>query len=167
MTSPVATKAASAEMLVGTWEYSEPAVYVTSSNLLYKAVGNTTADKLEKLLGRYIEKGDITKSNTYITFHANGTFERSLAGRTAKGVWMMSGDKLLLAVKNVQTASLTTHVESGQVMILTDARKIIDTMRGLGTLDDSNTVKAIEKLSKALKGIEGGFLLTKKKGNTL
>ncbi len=154
-------KAANADMLVGTWEYSEPAVYVTSKNLLYKAIGNVTADKLEGLLGQYIKKGDITSENTSITFNANGTFERTLAGKTARGVWMMSGDKLLLAVKNVQTASLTTHVEDGNVMILADASKIIEVMRSLGTLDEK-TSKALGKLSKALNGVEGGFLLSKK-----
>lgn len=158
-----AVKAANAEMMIGTWEYSEPAVYVTSNNLMYKTVGSVACDKLESFLGHYIKKGNITSRNTYITFNANGTFVRSLAGRKAKGVWMMSGDKLLLAIKNVQTASLTTHVEGDRVMILTEAAKIINTMRALGTLDDTNTMKTIEKLSKTLKGVEGGFLLNKKK----
>lgn len=158
-----AAKAASAEMMVGTWVYAEPAVLVTSGNLLYKAVGDVTVGTLEKLLGQYIEKGNINQQNTSITFYENGTFVRTMAGQKARGVWMMDGEKLLLAVKNVQTASLTTHVDGDQVLILADAAKIMNVMKAMGTLPDNATVKGLAKLSKSLKGIEGGFALVRKK----
>ena len=44
-------KVASAEMMVGKWQYVEPAVYATKGNLLFKLAGNTVADELEKVLG--------------------------------------------------------------------------------------------------------------------
>lgn len=155
-------KAATAETLVGTWKYVEPAVLVTSGNLLMKAAGNATAGRLEKLLTEYIEKTEISPENTFITFHEDGTFERSVADRKAKGVWMVNGEKLLLAIQNVQTASLTTHLEDGQLTLVIQAARVLQMMQTLGALSDSKATKALVKVSKKLSGIEGGFLFEKK-----
>ena len=47
-------KVATAETIIGTWVYKEPAVLVTSGRLIVKAVGNASAGKLEKLLENYL-----------------------------------------------------------------------------------------------------------------
>lgn len=155
-------KMASSEMLVGTWKYEEPAVYATKGNVLMKLAGNTTASSLEKLLGQYIDKCNITPENTSITFRQNGTFERNVAGHKAHGVWMVSGEKLMLAINNVQTANITTHKEGEKLMLLVDADKILQTMILLGALKDNKTNKALKKVAKSLPGLQGGFLLVKK-----
>ena len=157
-----AAKAASAEMLVGTWTYLEPAVLVTSGRLLTKAVGNVSASSLQKLLGEYFEKCKINPENTTITFREDGTFSRSISGRKAKGVWMTHGEKLLLAVKNVQTASATTHLVRDTLTIVVEASKIMDALKAFGSLQDNTTTKALSKLSKSLSGIQGGFVLVRK-----
>ena len=157
-----AAKAASVEMLVGTWTYLEPAVLVTSGRLLTKAVGNVSASSLQKLLGEYFEKCKINPENTTITFREDGTFSRSISGRKAKGVWMTHGEKLLLAVKNVQTASATTHLVRDTLTIVVEANKIMDALKAFGSLQDNTTTKALSKLSKSLSGIQGGFVLVRK-----
>jgi hypothetical protein len=157
-----AVKAASAEMLVGAWTYLEPAVLVTSGNLLAKAVGNVSASSLEKLLAEYLEKANVRPDNTTFTFREDGTFIRSLSGRKAKGVWMTHGEKLLLAVKNVQTASATTHLVNDTLTMVVEAKKIMDALESFGTLKDNTTTKALSKLSKGLSGIQGGFVLVRK-----
>ena len=155
-------KAASAEMLVGTWTYLEPTVLVTSGRLLTKAVGNVSASSLEKLLTEYFEKANVRPDNTTFTFREDGTFIRSLSGRKAKGVWMTHGEKLLLGVKNVQTASATTHLVNDTLTMVVEAKKIMDALQSFGTLKDNTTTKALSKLSKTLSGIEGGLVLVRK-----
>ena len=157
-----AVKAASAEMLVGTWTYLEPTVLVTSGRLLTKAVGNVSASSLEKLLTEYFEKANVRPDNTTFTFREDGTFIRSLSGRKAKGVWMTHGEKLLLGVKNVQTASATTHLVNDTLTMVVEAEKIMDALQSFGTLKDNTTTKALSKLSKTLSGIEGGLVLVRK-----
>lgn len=157
-----AVKAASAEMLVGTWTYLEPTVLVTSGRLLTKAVGNVSASSLEKLLTEYFEKANVRPDNTTFTFREDGTFIRSLSGRKAKGVWMTHGEKLLLGVKNVQTASATTHFVNDTLTMVVEAKKIMDALQSFGTLKDNTTTKALSKLSKTLSGIEGGLVLVRK-----
>ena len=154
-------KVATAETIIGTWVYKEPAVLVTSGRLIVKAVGNASAGKLEKLLENYFEKASITSENTYLTFRKDGTFERCIAGHKAEGHWML-GDKLLLGIHNVQTAAVTQHLEDGELTLVLPAGRIMSAMVSLGAIHDTTTNNAIVKLSKKLKGIEGGFTMVKK-----
>lgn len=155
-------KKASADALIGTWQYIEPAVYATKGNLLMKLAGNATADKLEKLLQQYIDKSNITPENTTMSFHQNGTFERNIANHKAKGVWMVNGEKLMLAINNVQTADITTHLDEGELMLLVDVDKLLKAMQALGAMKDSKTNKALIKLAKGVPGLQAGLLLVKK-----
>ena len=156
-----AEKVATAETILGTWVYKEPAVLVTSGRIIVKAVGNVSAGKLEKLLEGYFEKANITAENTYLTFRKDGTFERCIAGHKAEGHWML-GDKLLLGIHNVQTAAVTQHLEDGELTLVLPAGRIMSAMVSLGAIHDTTTNNAIVKLSKKLKGIEGGFTMVKK-----
>ena len=155
-------KMATADSLIGTWIYQEPAVYATKGNMLIKMVGNTTVGTFDKLLTKYIEKTDIRPENTSITFHENGTFERVIAGRKAHGVWMVNGEKLMLGVNNVQTADITTHLEDGELMLLVDADKIMNALKLLGALEDTKANKALIKIAKKIPALQGGFSFVKK-----
>ena len=158
-----ASKAASAEQMVGTWTYVEPAVLATSGNLLVKAVGNATAGKLERLLTDYFERANVTPQNTSFTFRVDGTFNRSISGRKAKGVWMVDDDHLRLAIKNVQTADMTTHLVGDTLTLVVEAARIMHALQGVGIISDSKTNNALIKLTKTVSGIQGGFLLVRKK----
>ena len=72
-------KKASADTLIGTWQYVEPAVYATKGNLLLKLAENAVANNLEDFLRQYVEKSNITQENTSFTFHKDGTFDRVIA----------------------------------------------------------------------------------------
>lgn len=156
-----AEKVATAETIIGTWVYKEPAVLTTSGRIIMKAIGSVSAGKLENLLTNYFEKANITSENTYFTFRKDGSFERCVAGHKAEGHWML-GDKLLLGIHNVQTAAVTQHLEDGELTLVVPAGKIMSAMVSLGAIHDTKTNNAIVKLSKKLKGIEGGFTMVKK-----
>ena len=165
MKDAVKVKMATADSLIGTWIYQEPAVYATKGNILTKMVGNTTVGTFDKLLTKYIEKTDIRPENTTITFHENGTFERVIAGRKAHGVWMVNGEKLMLGVNNVQTADITTHLEDGELMLLVDADKIMNALKLLGALEDTKANKTLIKVAKKIPALQGGFLFVRKAGS--
>lgn len=156
-------KSASAEQMVGTWKYVEPAVYATKGNLLFKMVENVAAGQLEKLLAEYIEKCNITSENTHFTFNQNGTFERDVRGYKAQGVWMVNGAKLMLGVNNVQTADITTHQDGDKLMFLIDVDKLMNIMKMLGAMKDNKTNKTLIKLSKNIPGLQAGMSFEKVK----
>ena len=156
------SKAAKAEEMVGTWTFVKPAVLGTSGNLLFKTIGNTYADELASLLDSYFEKAKVTKQNTSFTFHEDGTFSRSLAGRKAKGVWMVGGDKLLLGIKNVQTGNLTTHLEGDTLTMVVEVNKLMKLFKAVGIITDNKVNNTLIKLSKHLNGVQGGLLMARK-----
>jgi len=155
-------KKAEADSLIGTWIYDGPAVYATKGNLLLKLVENTTTKQLEKLLDDYLEKSKITPENTSFTFYDNGTFERDVVGHQAHGVWLMSGERLILGINHVLTADITTHHDKGQLWMLIDVDKLMNIMKVLGAMKDTKTNNALIKLSKKIPGLQAGIKLVKK-----
>lgn len=158
-----AKKSAEAAQMIGTWTFLEPAVMVTSGNLLAKAAGNLVDDKLERMLDEYFERANVTAENTTFTFHKDGTFVRSLAGRKKQGVWMVGGDKLLLGIDNVQTADMTTHMVNDTLTAVVDVSRVMGLLQTVGAMSDSKTNNALIKLAKSLKGVGAGFVLVKEK----
>ena len=155
-------KRVSAEKLIGTWDYKEPAVYATKGNKLIRLVENTTVKQLEKLLDDYMEKSRITKENTSFTFHENGTFDRDVVGHKAHGVWLMNGERLILGINHVMTADITTHQDDGSLMFLIDVDKLMNIMKLMGAMKDNKTNNALIKLSKKIPGLQAGIKLVKK-----
>ena len=163
MTDAFKVKKAEADSLVGTWVYCEPAVYATKGNLLFKMVENAAANQLEKLLATYLEKCHITPKNTMFTFHQNGTFDRDIVGHKAHGVWLVNGDRLILGIKNVMTADITTHQDGDKLMFLIDIDKLMNALKMLGAMNDNKTNKTLIKLTKKIPGLQAGLSLVKKK----
>jgi hypothetical protein len=155
-------KKASADTLIGTWRYKEPAVYATKGNILLKMAENAVANQVEKLLQSYIDKSNITTENTEFTFHPDGRFDRIIAGREAHGVWLVNGEKLVLGIGNVMTADITTHHEGGELMLLIDVDKLLSALKTLGAMKDNKTNKQLIKLTKRIPGLQAGILLVKK-----
>ena len=155
-------KKASADTLIGTWRYKEPAVYATRGNILLKMAENAVANQVEKLLQSYIDKSNITPENTEFTFHGDGKFDRIIAGREAHGVWLVNGEKLVLGIGNVMTADITTHHEDGELMLLIDVDKLLSALKTLGAMKDNKTNKQLIKLTKRIPGLQAGILLVKK-----
>ena len=156
-------KMASADEMVGKWQYVEPAVYATKGNVLFKLVGNTVADQLESLLNDYIEKCHITSENCTFTFRKNGTFVRDVLGRKAQGVWMVGDSKLLLGINNVQTADITTHQDGDKLMFLIDVDRLLNILKVLGAMKDNKTNQTLIKLTKKIPTLQAGFSFQKVK----
>ena len=158
-----AAKSAKAEELVGTWVYLEPAVLATSDRMLSKMAGNAVADKVKNIVDDYFNRANITPENTHFTFNENGTYSRSLAGKDISGTWMTAGEHVLLAVKNVQLVAMTSHMESDTLTLVAELSNTLGDIQKLGGFSDSKTNKTLVKLTKRLKFVQIGFLLTRKR----
>ena len=154
-------KEASAEMMVGKWQYVEPAVYATKGNLLFKLVGNSVANELEEVLGDYIEKCNITPENTTFTFYKNGTFVRDVVGHKAQGVWLVGNSKLYLGVRSILTAEITTHQDEDKLMFLIDVDKLMNILKLLGAMKDTKTNDMLIKLTKKIPSLQAGLSFRK------
>jgi len=156
------SKQASTNNLVGTWEYSEPAIVFTSDNFLAKAASKIAANKIESKLQTTLSKYGIKKGSMSVTFNEDGTFTETLAGKSLSGKWSISNKKLSLTYGGIKTVNITTQLDGSNLQIVTDASKLLSLTKSLGAKSTNSTISTITSLMKNVNGMQAGITLVKK-----
>ena len=154
-------KQASAEKLVGTWSYAEPAIVLTSDNLLTKAAANVAANKLEKKLQSYLTQYGIAPGSLTVTFNEDGTCTETLNGKSFSGKWEVADSKLMLTIGGVKALSVTTQIDGKDLQLVTDATKLLNLFKSLGAKSSNSNIKTITSLMKSVTGMQAGITLRK------
>lgn len=154
-------KQATAEKVVGTWAYTEPAIVFTSDNLLAKATSKIASNKVEKKLQEYLTKYGITPGTFSMTFNADGTFSETLKGKTTSGKWEVKDSKLLLTVAGVKTLSITTQIDGKDMQFVTDATKLLKLFKSVGAKSTNKNIQTVTSLMKSVDGMQAGVSLRK------
>lgn len=157
-------KAVDAEKIVGTWAYVKPVVVPANGNMLTNMATNPVAHKLENQLCKYCEKAQVSAANTYFRLRKDGTYTYAFVGDQTTGTWMADGDKLRLAVNNVQSAELTARMEQSDTLSLVmDTSILLKAIQEHGGISGSKASKELVKLTRQVKNLRSGFLLVRKK----
>ena len=156
-------KQATADKIIGTWAYSEPAIVFTSDNILAKAASKIAANKVEaKLkLQEQLTKYGIKPGEFSMTFKNDGTFTETLKGRTSKGKWQVKDSKLILSIAGVKALSITTQIDGRDMQFVTDATKLLNLFKTLGAKSGNSNIKTVASLMKSVKGMQAGITLRK------
>ena len=154
-------KQATKNNLVGTWVYEEPAIVLTSDNVLTNAAAKVAANTAEKKLQEQMDKVGIKKGTLSMTFKSDGTFTETFGKKTYSGKWSVENQKLKLT-HTVRTITLTTQVDGNNLMFVTDASKLLSLMQTLGSKSTNSTVSTVTSLMKKVKGMQCGITLVKK-----
>lgn len=154
-------KQASTENIVGTWEYSEPAITFESDNLLTKAGAGIASNKLEEKLQEQLSKIGIDKGAFTITFNEDGTFTETFGEKSIKGKWKVEDSKLNL-VFGQKAIPINTQLNGNKLMIVTDATKILDLIKGIASKSSNSNIQTISTLMKGIDGMNAGLTLVKK-----
>ena len=154
-------KQASTENIVGTWEYSEPAITFESDNLLTKAGAGIASNKLEEKLQEQLSKIGIDKGAFTITFNEDGTFTETFGEKSIKGKWKVEDSKLNL-VFGQKAIPINTQLSGNKLMIVTDATKILDLIKGIASKSSNSNIQTISTLMKGIDGMNAGLTLVKK-----
>ena len=154
-------KQATAEKLIGTWSYSEPAIVFTSDNLLAKAASKIAANKVEKKIQEQLSKYGIAPGTFSMTFKEDGTFTETLKGKTTKGTWTVKDSKLQLSVIGVKALSITTQIDGKDLQFVTDATKLLNLFKTLGAKSSNSSIKTVASLMKSVNGMQAGITLRK------
>ncbi len=155
-------KQASADNIVGTWAYSEPAVVFTSSNILAKAASKIAANKIENNIQGYLTKYGITPGSMVMTFNQDGTFTEKLKGKSVSGTWKVENNKLNLTFMQLKTVEVTTQLDGSKLQFVTDATKLLTLMKGIAKNSGNSTLSTVSSLMSSVKGMEAGLTLKKK-----
>ena len=152
---------ATADNIIGTWSYSEPAIVFTSDNILAKAASKIAANKVEKKLQEQLSKYGIQPGSFTMTFKEDGTFTETLKGKTTQGKWAVKDSKLQLTVIGIKTLSITTQIDGKDMQFVTDATKLLNLFKTLGAKSSNSNIKTVASLMKSVNGMQAGITLRK------
>ena len=154
-------KQASKNNIIGTWSYTEPAIVFTSDNFLAKAASKVAANKLENKLQQYLTKYGIKPGTFSITFKEDGTYTRTLNGRTAQGTWTIQDSKLMLTIAGIKTIAITTQIDGQDMQFVTDVTKLLNLFKSFGAKSTNANIQTITSLMKSINGMQAGITLHK------
>ena len=154
-------KQATAEKLIGTWSYTEPAIVFTSNNLLAKAASKIAANKVESKIQEQLSKYGIAPGTFSMTFNEDGTFTETLKGKTTQGTWTIQDSKLVLSIVGVKALSITTQIDGKDLQFVTDATKLLNLFKTLGAKSSNSSIKTAASLMKSVNGMQAGITLHK------
>ncbi len=154
-------KQATAEKLIGTWAYSEPAIVFTSNNLLAKAASKIAANKVESKIQEQLSKYGIAPGTFSMTFKEDGTFTETLKGKTTQGTWTVQDSKLVLSIVGVKALSITTQIDGKDLQFVTDATKLLNLFKTLGAKSNNSSIRTAASLMKSVNGMQAGITLRK------
>ena len=156
-----ADKQATANKIIGTWSYSEPAIVFTSDNLLAKAASKIASNKLESKIQDYLTKYGLKPGALTITFNEDGTFVETLNKKSTKGKWSVQDSKLLLTVTGIKQVAITTQIDGKDMQFVTDATKRLNLFKTMGAKSTNSNIKTVTSLMKNVKGMQAGVTLRK------
>lgn len=154
-------KQATAEKIIGTWTYTEPAIVFTSDNILAKAASKIAANKVEKKLQEQLSKYGIKPGDFSMTFKEDGTFTETMKGKTTQGTWQVKDSKLILSIIGVKALTITTQIDGKDLQFVTDATKLLNLFKTLGAKSSNSSIKTVASLMKSVKGMQAGITLRK------
>lgn len=154
-------KQASKNNIIGTWSYTEPAIVFTSDNFLTQAAAKIAANKLESKLQNYLTKYGIKPGKFTMTFNEDGTYTRTINGRTARGTWTVQDSKLMLTIAGIKTIAITTQIDGSDMQFVTDATKLLNFFKSMGAKSTNANLQTITSLMKSVKGMQAGITLHK------
>lgn len=158
------SKVATADKIVGTWVYEEPAVVFESSNMLKKAGGTIVSSRIEKKLQAVLTKYGIKKGNMKMTFTKDGKFTQTIAKRTVSGTYTIDGKNVKLKYTGgVSQLFGTTQIDGNSLLIVMNATKLMKFAGIVGNATGNSLLKTAGSLLSGMDGMECGVRMKKVK----
>jgi hypothetical protein len=154
-------KQATAQNIIGTWSYTEPAIVFTSSNVLTKVAAKVAANKLESKIQEQLSNYGIKPGALVLTFKEDGTCTETLNGKTINGKWAVENSKLILTLGGVKALSITTQIDGKDLQFVTNATKLLNLFKTMGAKSNNTKIKTVTSLMKSVDGMQAGVTLRK------
>ena len=155
-------KTATTNNIVGTWNYQEPAIVLSSNNVLTSAAAKVASKKIEKNLQTHLTKYGIKPGAMSITFNENGTFTEKIGAKTVNGKWQIKDKQLVITYGTIKPVSITTQIDGKNLMIVTNANKLLTLFKTLGAKSTNSTISTVTSLMKNVNGMQCGLTFVKK-----
>lgn len=157
-----AKKQATAEQLVGTWTYQEPAIVFTSGSLVGKAAAKVAAGKVEGMLEKQLEEMGIKSGALEVTFAPDGTLTETIGQQQATGTWLLDGQLLRVTIGDIEALPVTTQLSASGLKVVTDATRLLEMFKAFSRHSTDSQVKMVAALLSSVNGLYAGFSLSRK-----
>lgn len=155
------------EKLVGTWNYSNPAVSFASENLLLKAGGSAAATQVETKIAPYYKR--VGLNQLVMTIAEDSTFTFKVRTVNLNGVITRNTETgnfvfQFKAFKQINMGAMESSiVMNGNTMELTfDVSNLITIVEKIGQYSGNSTIKGVSTLLNQYDGMNAGFELKRK-----
>lgn len=158
------SKVATADKIVGTWVYKEPAVVFESSSLLKQAGGKLVSTAIENKLNTVFNKYGIKAGKFKMTFDKKGNFTQTIAKKTVTGTYTIEGKNVKLTYSGgIQQIMGTTQIDGNSLLIVMDATKLLKFASAAGAMYNNSMFGTISSYLSGVEGMECGVRLEKSK----
>lgn len=155
-------KNATESSILGNWSYTEPAIILSSDNVLTNVAAKAASKKIESKLQTHLTKYGIKPGSMSITFDKNGKFVEKLGKKTVNGTWKIDNGQLVISYGTIKPVSITTQIDGKNLMIVTNASKLLGLMKALGAKSTNSTISTVTSLMKNVNGMQCGLTFVKK-----
>ncbi len=152
-------KQATADRIIGTWSYTEPAIVFTSDNVLTKVAAKVAAQKLEDKVQSYLTQYGVKPGALVLTFNEDGTCTETINGKMLKGKWQVKDSQLILTLGGIKALQVTTQIDGSNLQFVTDATKLLKLFKAVGAKSNSKSLKTVTSLMKSVDGMQAGVTL--------
>lgn len=144
VTGLLGTGSVNANSLVGTWNYTQPAVVFESENMLTNVSGMAAGKAAEEKLQGYLDKIGFTSGKVKITFNQDGKGTLTYGSKNMNFQWSVEGTDLTI---NLASSTLSKFTSSSKLGKYTSFK--VNCKLGLGSLQLSfKADKLAEFISK-------------------
>lgn len=155
-----------ADRLVGTWNYSGPAVCFKTEDLLKKAGGSAIASTLESKLEPYYNKFGLNKM--VLVINQDQTFTMTSAALSMSGDITIDGEDVYFNFKALGAISLgkiKTYINMGvgnkSMSLMFDVSKLMTVLKAIGGVANLQALNTVNGLLDNYDGLAAGFKLSK------
>ncbi|MCC8113690.1 MAG: DUF4923 family protein [Bacteroidales bacterium] len=150
--------------LVGTWNYSAPAVTLESENALQKIGGSAATAVIEEKLEPYYKKAGAEK--LVLTVADDYSFTMKLAVGSLSGTIEKEDTQLIFNFKALSKISIGKMEPmasiSGSTLTLTfDASQLQKLLTTIASVSGNSTISTVSSLLNSYDGLYAGFKMTK------
>ena len=151
--------------IVGTWNYKQPGVKLSSDNTLSELAASAATATMQGKLETYYTKVGIKAGACSFTFNSDGTFSSKFGQKTASGTYTFDASTYKLSLKynsgllNLGAIPAYAYMNGTNLQIVFPMDKLLTILTSLGSSIDS--LSTITSLLKQYDSVKIGFEFTK------
>lgn len=166
--SAVTGNATTENSILGTWNYTAPAVRFESDNMLASAGGAIASKTVQDKLDKYYRKAGIKSGACTFVFNADKTFSVTIAGRTTSGTYELDSKAGTVAMTfkvagmRIATFSANIYKTSGNLALAFTADKLLGLVKTVvAKVPSASSTAAVGALLGNYDGMLVGFEFSK------